>query len=318
LGGNAGTQSLLAGGRTHPEGPLPISGETSSGNVSNTSFTIVGNDQTYTSQVKQVDGYYADLFSLEIIAGKNIEDNDTARGFLVNEKFVSTIGLDDPQDILGKEINLWGKRLPVVGVLKDFHTVSLRKPIEATALMNRIRGYETLSLTVDLKRIKEVINTIKPRWEATYPEHIFDYAFLDQQIAEFYEDEQKMSIMLSVFSAIAIVIGCLGLYGLATFMANQKTKEVGVRKVLGASVQSIILLFSREYVKLIVLGFLFSAPLAWFIMSKFLEEFTYKEKIGPAIFFAGFGITLGIALCTVGYRSIKSAIANPVNSLRSE
>jgi ABC-type antimicrobial peptide transport system permease subunit len=127
-----------------------------------------------------------------------------------------------------------------------------------------------------------------------------------------------MSIMLSIFSGIAIFIGCLGLYGLATFMANQKTKEVGVRKVLGASVESIIFLFSREYVKLIVLGFLFSAPIAWFAMNKFLEEFSYKEEIGPSVFIIGLGITLCIALCTVGYKSIKSAVANPVNSLRSE
>jgi len=138
---------------------------------------------------------------------------------------------------------MWGKKLPVVGVVKDFHTVSLRQPIEPTALMNRIRGYETLSINVDVKKIQGVIDIIKPKWEAAYPEHIFDYAFLDQQIEEFYQGERKMSVMLSVFSGIAIFIGCLGLYGLATFMSNQKTKEVGVRKVLGASVESIVILF---------------------------------------------------------------------------
>mgnify|MGYP003576468750 FL=1 len=124
--------------------------------------------------------------------------------------------------------------------------------------------------------------------------------------------------MLSVFSSIAIFIGCLGLYGLATFMSNQKTKEVGVRKVLGASVESIVMLFSKEYLKLILTGFLFSAPLAWFVMNKFLEEFSYKEEIGPLIFLVGLGATVFIALLTVGYRSVKSATANPVNSLRSE
>ena len=290
----------------------------SSGNVSNTTFTVEGNDQTFLSQVKQVDGNYVELYGLDIIAGKNIDDFDTAKGFVVNEKFVHTIGFTNPDEILHKVIDMWGKKLPVVGVVKDFHTVSLRQPIEATALMNRIRGYETLSINVDVKKIQEIIEIIKPKWEAAYPEHIFDYAFLDQQIEEFYQGERKMSVMLSVFSGIAIFIGCLGLYGLATFMSNQKTKEVGVRKVLGASVESIVILFSKEYLKLILLGFLFSAPLAWFIMNKFLEEFTYKDEIGPSIFLIGLGATVSIALLTVGYKSIKSATANPVNSLRSE
>jgi ABC-type antimicrobial peptide transport system permease subunit len=289
----------------------------SSGHVSNTSFTIEGNDQTFVSQIKQVDGNYIDLYDLHIIAGKNLDDFDTAKGFVVNEKFVQTTGLK-ADEIVDKVVDMWGKKLPVVGVVKDFHTVSLKQPIEATALMNRIRGYETLSVNVRVNRIQEVIDLIKPKWEAAYPEHIFDYAFLDQQIAEFYEGEKKMSVMLSVFSSIAIFIGCLGLYGLATFMANQKTKEVGVRKVLGASVESILMLFSKEYLKLICLGFLFSAPLAWFAMNKFLEEFTYKDEIGPSIFLVALGVTISIALLTVGYKSIKSAIANPVNSLRSE
>ncbi len=129
----------------------------SSGNVSNTTFTVEGNDQTFLSQVKQVDGNYVDLYGLDIIAGKNIDDFDTAKGFVVNEKFVHTIGFKNPDEILDKVIDMWGKKLPVVGVVKDFHTVSLRQPIEATALMNRIRGYETLSINVDVKKIQEII-----------------------------------------------------------------------------------------------------------------------------------------------------------------
>jgi putative ABC transport system permease protein len=184
--------------------------------------------------------------------------------------------------------------------------------------MNNLDGYETLSLNVDIRKIQEVVSSIKPLWEDAYSAHIFDYAFLDQQIAEFYEGEKRMSVLLTIFSTIAILIGCLGLYGLATFMANQKTKEVGVRKVLGASVESIIILFSKEYVKLILLGFAFSVPIAWFVMNKFLEQFTYKDEIGPNVFLMALGITLAIAMLTVGYRSVKSASANPVDSLRSE
>jgi putative ABC transport system permease protein len=289
----------------------------SSGSVSGTDFTIEGKQDPFGTQVKQVDGNYADLFGLEIISGQNLPDLDTATGFLVNEKLARTAGYE-PNEIVGKVIKMWGKSLPVVGVVKDFHTVSLRSPIEATIMLNRIRGYETLTLQVNPARITTLIDQIKPKWEAAYPEHIFDYQFLDQQIGEFYEGEKKMTVLLGIFSSMAIFIGCLGLFGLATFMANQKTKEIGVRKVLGATVESIVFLFSREYIKLILLGFVFAAPLAWFTMNKFLEEFTYKITIGPDIFIIGLGSTLTIAMLTVGYRSFRAAIANPATSLRSE
>ena len=289
----------------------------SSGNVSGTHFTIEGKSEDFRTQLKQIDGNYVDVFGLKLVAGKNVEDNDTARGFLVNEKFARTTGFE-PGEIVGKRMKLWGKDLPIVGVVKDFHTVSLRDPIEATVMMNRLRGYQTLTLQVNTNQIKDVADHVRKAWERAYPEHIFDYQFLDQQIQEFYEAEQKMSVLLSVFSSIAIFIGCLGLFGLATFMANQKTKEIGVRKVLGASVESIVLLFSREYIKLILLGFLFAAPLAWFTMDKFLAEFAYKITIGPGIFVIGLLSTLCIAMATVGYKSFKAAIVNPTNSLRSE
>ncbi len=290
----------------------------SSDHVSNTIFTIGGKDQTFVTQVKHVDGHYKDLYGLDIIAGQNLSDNDTAASIVVNEKLVYTAGYNSPNEAVGVTIDMWGKKLPVVGVVRDFHTVSLRDPIEATVMLNNISGYEALSLNVDAGKIQDVVASIKPQWEQAYPEHIFDYAFLDQQIAEFYEDEKRMSILLSIFSSIAILIGCLGLYGLATFISNQKTKEVGVRKVLGASVESIVVLFSKEYAKLILLGFLFSAPIAWFVMNKFLEQFSYKDEFGPNVFLMALGITLFIAMATVGYRSIKSASANPVDSLRSE
>jgi ABC-type antimicrobial peptide transport system permease subunit len=155
-------------------------------------------------------------------------------------------------------------------------------------------------------------------WEQAYPQDIFSYQFLDEQLREFYETEERMSILLGVFSSIAILIGCLGLFGLATFLSNQKTKEIGVRKVLGASVESIVVLFTKEYVKLIAIGFLISAPLAWYVMNQFLEEFTYRIKIGPGMFLIGLVTTLVIAMITVGYKSFRSATANPAHSLRSE
>jgi putative ABC transport system permease protein len=292
----------------------------SSGSVSGTGFILEGesDDQRRDTQIKQVDGNYIELFDLKLIAGTGLPDMDTAQGFVVNEQLVKVAGFDSPQDIIGKKIRVWKKTFPVVGVVKNFHTVSLKDPIEPIVLMNRIRGYGTLSLKVNPSNLQSVIESVKKKWEASYPQYIFDYHFLDESIREFYEGEEKMSIMLSVFTSMAIFIGCLGLFGLASYMANQRTKEVGVRKALGASVESIILLFSREYIKLIIIGFVIAAPFAWYIMNLWLNDFAYKITIGPAVFVIGFGITLLIAVITVGYKSFQAAVVNPVKSLRCE
>jgi predicted permease len=292
----------------------------SSGSVNGTGFYFEGEDESQRrdTQVKQADANYIALYDIKLVAGTNLQDFDTARGFLVNEQLVKISGLARPEDIIGKRMHMWGRNLPVVGVVRDFHTVSLKDPIEPTVLMNNMEGYRTLSLKIEQSRLKDIIADVKVKWEAAYPEEIFEYQFLDEQIREFYEGEQKMSVLLTVFTSMAIFIGCLGLFGLATFMANQRTKEIGVRKALGASVESIIILFSKEYVKLIFIGFLLASPLVWFLMNKWLAGFAYKITIGPAVFIAGLGATLAIAMATVGYKSFKAAIVNPIKSLRYE
>jgi putative ABC transport system permease protein len=290
----------------------------SSGNVSGTGFTIAGKEDRFGTQVKQIDGDYVDLYKLYIVAGKNIEDRDTATGFLVNEKLVKTAGFDTKEEIIGKELNMWGKRLPVVGVVKDFHTVSLSQAIEPVVMMNRIRGYETLSLKLNPSDMQSTIKQVQAKWEATYPDYIFSYEFLDEQIRGFYDSERRMSVLLTIFASLAIFIGCLGLFGLATFMANQRTKEVGVRKVLGASVESILVLFSKEFVVLIIVGFALAAPVAWWVSNLYLEQFAYKITLSPFIFILSVAVTLFIALLTVGYKSFKAATVNPAQSLKSE
>lgn len=290
----------------------------SSGSSSGTDFSIDGTDNHIRTQVKTFDDRYVDLFGLTLLAGKNIDDQDTARGFLVNEKLAKTAGFQNPADIVGKRIRMWGKNLPVDGVIKDFHTASLRNPIEPIIMLNRIRSYETLSVRLKASQAKDAIGQIQKKWETAYPEFIFSYEYLDDEIRDFYESESKMSILLTVFTSMAIFIGCLGLFGLTTFMANQKTKEIGVRKVLGASVESIVFLFSKEFIVLIGAGFILAAPLAWFIMNQWLNEFAYKITIGPFVFVLGIGITMLIALATVGYRSYRAATVNPARSLKSE
>ena len=290
----------------------------SSGSTSNTNFTIEGNTQDYRTQVKLIDGHYLDLYGLELAAGTNVLDLDTAQGFIVNEQLASMIGFNNPAELIGKRIRLWGRDLPVTGVVRNFHTVSLHDPIEPIVMFNRIRNYEHLSVKLDPASLQPTIGSIREKWEILYPDFVFSYEFLDEQIRKFYESEQKMSVLLSLFTSMAIFIGCLGLFGLATFMANQRTKEIGVRKVLGASVESIVLMFSQEYVKLIIFGFLLASPLAWYVMNQWLDQFAYKIKVGPLVFLSGIGVTFLIAMVTVGYRSFKAAQINPAQSLRSE
>ncbi|MBI3218263.1 MAG: ABC transporter permease [Bacteroidetes bacterium] len=290
----------------------------SSGSVQSTDFVVEGSDQRYGTQVKQVDGNYAELFGLQFVAGTNVQDMDTARGFVVNEKLAAMVGYENPQDLIGKNIIMWRKTLPVVGVVKNFHTMSLHEPIEATIMLNRIQRYRSMAIKVNPLNVQETIKAVQQKWEATYPEAVFSYEFLDEEINSFYEQEAKMSTLLTIFTSIAIFIGCLGLFGLAAFMANQKTKEIGVRKVLGASVESILLLFSKEYLVLIVIGFVVATPFAWYFSKLWLQDFEYRITVGPAYFVIGLLITFVIALVTVGYRSLRAATVNPVDSLRSE
>ncbi|MDL5045960.1 ABC transporter permease [Oscillatoria amoena NRMC-F 0135] len=289
-----------------------------SGNVSSTGFTVEGRQEEFVTQVKQADDAYFDLFELNVLAGDKLADRDTATGFVVNEKLIRMIGYTDVQEAVGKEITMWGRKRPIIGVVNDFHTMSLLQPIEPVVMLNRIRGYETLSLKISSSDMKAVIGTIQQKWEQTYPDHIFSYEFLDEQIRGFYDGQRRMSVLLGIFTSMAIFIGCLGLLGLVTFMVSQKTKEIGVRKVLGASVESILVRFSKEFVFLVLIGFALAAPLSWWVMRMYLDQFAYRIELGPSIFLTGVGISLLIALLTVSYRSIKAASVNPVESLRYE
>jgi putative ABC transport system permease protein len=290
----------------------------SSGNVSSTSFKIAGRgDEDFRTQVKQADNMYSTLYGFEIIAGENIRDIDTAQGFLVNKKLAERVGYT-PEEIIGKTMDMWGRKLPVVGVVNDFHTVSLRDPIPPVVMLNDMSGYGNLSVKLNPESMQATIKEIQKHWEAAYPEGIFSYEFLDEEIRNFYDSQRRMSVLVGIFASMAILIGCLGLLGLATFMANQKTKEIGIRKVLGASVQSIFLIFSREFVILILGGFVLALPFAWFLTKEFLSGFEYKIELGPWVFLAGVAITSAIAFITVGYRSLKAATVNPVDSLKCE
>lgn len=290
----------------------------SSNSTLGTSFKITDKEEEFNTQVKLVDADYLDMFKIPLIAGEQLTDSDTMTGFVVNEQLVRTVGYANNQDILGKEFDFWGRRLPVRGVVKDFNTHALDKAIEPVVLVTDRGGYQNLSIKLKTGNLHASITAIQNIWEATYPEYIFKYAFLDQQIENLYRGERKTAVVITVFTSVAIAIGCLGLFGLVTFMANQKSKEVGIRKVLGASVNSVMLMFSKDFAKLILLSFALSAPISGILMNMVLQEFAYRITLGPLMFLSGLGITMLITVITVGVRSYRAASINPVNSLRSE
>ena len=290
----------------------------SSASVLSGGLRIVEKGEELGAQIKQVDGDYLGVFDIDMVTGEKLADGDTVAGFVVNEKFVETAGYPSNEEIIGKEIDFWGRRLPVKGVVGNFSTRSLEKPMEPVILLNDIGGYANLSIRLVSTDMQASIQKIKKLWEAAYPEYIFKYEFVDEQISNLYRGERKMSTLISVFAFVAVFIGCLGLFGLMSFMANQKVKEVGIRKVLGASVESIVYLFSKEFVKLILIGFALAAPLAGFVMGMFLQKFAYRIDLGPMIYLTALGCSLLITLGTVGFRAFRAGRANPAQSLRSE
>lgn len=290
----------------------------SSNSVSTSSFRLEGIEADNEAQLKMVDENYPDLFDLTLVAGKLPNDPDTATACLVNETLVSTLALEKPEDILGRNISVFGKKLRVAGVVKDFHTASLAKGINPVILFSEPSWYYTLSIRLKPGEFNSTVKKIERLWVTQYPDHVFSYEFLDQHINDFYEDAKKMSLLLVVFSIIAIVIGCLGLYGLISFMANSKEKEIGIRKVLGATTTQIIRIFSKEFIGLIMLAFVIASPLAGYLMEKWLQNFAYRIQLDWLMFTGGILITLIISCVTIGYRCLMAARTNPVDVLRSE
>ncbi len=291
-----------------------------SGSVSGTNAFYYDSDTSRVElqvQIKASDHKYLDTYGLELVAGEWLSKSDTINQYVVNEELLKTLGLK-ATDVLGERINIWGKAAPIVGVVKDFHTGRLDDRIEPVMMFNLQRNYRTLGVRVNAASADQVIKELETVWYGIHEEYEFDYNFLDEQIRGYYEGEKKMSQLLTVFAGIAIFIGCLGLYGLVAFIANQKAKEIGIRKVLGASVANIVRKFSSEFVLLVLLAFVFAGPLSYFFMSSWLEQYEYRIPIGPVIFLISIGASIFIALGTTSYRSIKAATANPVTSLRDD
>jgi ABC-type antimicrobial peptide transport system permease subunit len=268
--------------------------------------------------VKTGDARYASTFGLRLAAGRDFFKTDSAGEFLVNETMVRRLKLRSPEEIIGKSMTINSITGPVIGVVKDFYNNSLHEEISPIAIFARPTAYSTCAIKITPSNIRSDLASIEKIWNQTFPDYLYSHRFLDESIARFYENDLSLLHTIEAFALIAVFISCLGLYGLTSFMAVRKTKEIGVRKVLGAGLGSILWLFGREFTRLVILAFLIAAPLAGWIMTLYLQDFKYRIPIGPGIFALSMAVTAFIVLLTVSYQSIRSALANPVKSLRSE
>ena len=274
----------------------------------------------------KVDGDFLKTMEIGLVQGRSFSDNipaDRYNAILVNETLVKELGWKDP---IGKRVKFHTNgngplaERRVVGVVKDFHTHSLQHKIEPLVLQMPPSTNEQDNLYVKIRagQTANALAFIEKTYQQFEPNNVFAYQFLDQNFARQYGAEQKQSQILLIFSALAIFIACLGLFGLAAFAAEQRTKEIGVRKVLGASVGSIVTLLSKDFLKLVLIAILIASPLAWWAMNRWLADFAYKIDIEWWVFALAGLLAVGIALLTVSFQSIKAALMNPVKSLRSE
>jgi putative ABC transport system permease protein len=195
---------------------------------------------------------------------------------------------------------------------------SLREAIGPVVLTTMKNEYGLANIKIDMAKAKSVLAALENTWNKNFPDFVFEYNFLDQSLADFYKQENQLSRLYKIFSVIAIFISCLGLYGLISFMAVNRKKEIGIRKVLGAPVHDIVFMLSKEFTILITLAFLIASPIAWYFMHQWLQQYTYRIMLGALYFTATIVCALCIAWLTVGYTAIKAALANPVNCLRAE
>lgn len=277
-------------------------------------------DEPWEINLKDADDQYVATFGLQLVAGRNLVPSDTLRGMLVNETFVKKLGLSSAEDVIGKSLGLNGGTInsTIVGVVKDFYTHSFHEAISPLCIMVNYDRFRHFAIKIDLHHAQSALDSFGKIWNETYHNHVFSYHFLDESIAKFYEMDLVILKLVIGFACMAMLISCLGLYGMVTFMAVRKTKEIGVRKVLGASVHNILWLYGKEFTFLLVIAFFIAAPVAWAIMDQWLQNFTYRIPINPGSFLLALTGTFILATITVAYHSLKSALSNPVKSLGTE
>jgi putative ABC transport system permease protein len=280
------------------------------------------------TQMKMGDSHYLETYGIQLLAGEKLKDTDTSAAsfkVIANEVFLNRMGISRPAEAIGQKVYYGDgqESATIVGVMKNFNVNSLHQKIDPTVIQVIPNNFYQAGIKLQSEKptaetIQAALEHIEEAWTATFPNQVFDYSFLDETLADAYKSETRTAQLIEASTFLAVLIACLGLFGLATFTAEQRTKEIGVRKVLGASVASIITLLSRDFLKLVLIAIVLASPIAWYTMSQWLQNFEFKIEIEWWVFAITGLLMAGIALLTVSFQSVKAALMNPVRSLRNE
>ncbi len=275
--------------------------------------------EEFSIEIKAGDQNYLKTFDIPLVAGRNFFENDSLTEVLVNERLGEKLGLESAEEMLGKKLQVSGDiDVTIVGVVQDFHDTDFTHEINPVFIGARNSWFSELAIKINHSNTALTLEQIGEQWTNAFSEYIYEYRFLDERVAEQYETEQRYLSLSKVFSALAILIGCLGLYGLILFYVGQRTKEIGIRKVLGSSVGNILTLFSMDFFKLILIAGVFATPIAWYLMEQWLQGYTYRTQIHWWVFALAIVSIMIITLITISYQTLKVAVTSPVKSLRTE
>ena len=264
---------------------------------------------------------FIDHFNLELVAGRSYSrdyPSDSTSALVINEAAARQYGYSNPADAVGKKFDQWGRAGTVIGVVKDFNYISLHNKVEPLTLPFEAYASRYMSLKLKTEDLPATLSQIEQVWSQLAPHRPFIYSFLDEDFNSQYESDFRFRQIFTTFSILAIFIACLGLLGLATYTAEQRTKEIGIRKVLGANIGSIVGLLSKDFVKLVLIAILVATPVAWYGMNQWLEGFAYHVPVHWWVFLISGVLAVIVALVTISFQAIKAALMNPVNSLKSE
>ena len=266
------------------------------------------------------DADYLRTYGLHLLAGRNITPGDTIRDYVINETLMRKLGYQNPEQILGKLLlhYLSHVPLPIVGVVKDFYQKSLRDEISPCVIACWPEWYRKAGVRIAGQNMTQTLDQLQKSWRDVFPDEVFAYQFLNDEVANMYKTETLIVRLVNAFTILVILIGCLGLYGLVSYVVAQRRKEIGIRKVLGASVSSVVALLSIDFLKLVLVAIVLASPLAYYAMDRWLQDFAYRIDVSWWVFLLGGLLAVGIALLTVSFQSIRAALVNPVKSLRSE
>jgi putative ABC transport system permease protein len=277
-------------------------------------------------QIANLDLYFVDFdyipqFKMKMLAGRAFSRDfptDTTQAMVVNEEAMKLFGYSKPEQIIGKKFDQWGRKGTIIGVVKDFHFRSLQEVIKPLSIRIEPNGCDLVSINVKPQNLKATIAAIGDDWKALIPNRPFSYYFLDDFFDKQYRSEDRFGSLFLNFAILAIFISCLGLLGLASYSTSQRTKEISIRKVMGASVGNILNLLSKEFLKLVAISFCIAAPIAYYFMHEWLKGFAYRTRIYWWVFALSAVLSLVVAFTTISFQAIKAAIANPADSLRTE